>query len=88
MEGSSVVCRGGTCLAENFANGSGVTQNPDGTLNCVSVQCSNNGTLQTVSIPFKNCLVGVTTVANIEAAGGKSSMAGLRIIRIMQLFAV
>ncbi|BEG74037.1 two-partner secretion domain-containing protein [Achromobacter xylosoxidans] len=68
---SSVVCRGGRCLAENFASGSGVTRNPDGTLNGVSVQSSNDGTVQTLSIPFKNGQVGVTTVAEIEAAGGK-----------------
>lgn len=68
---SSLVCRGGTCLADNFANGSGVTQSADGTLNGVSVQSSNNGTAQTLSLPFKNGQVGVTTVGAIEAVGGK-----------------
>ncbi|WP_143135386.1 hypothetical protein [Burkholderia ubonensis] len=58
-------------MAENFENGSGVTQNLDGMLNGASVQSSNNGTVQTLSIPFKNGQVGVTTVADIEAAGGK-----------------
>lgn len=37
----------------------------------LSVQSSNNGTVQTLSIPFKNGQVGVTTVADIEAAEGK-----------------
>lgn len=69
--GSSIVCRGGTCLADNFANGSGITQNANGTLNGVSVQSSNSGTVQTLSLPFKNGQVGVTTVSEIEAAGGK-----------------
>ena len=68
---TSLVCRGGTCMAENFANGSGVTQSPDGTLNGVSVQSNNSGTVETLSLPFKNGQVGVTTVGDIQAAGGK-----------------
>lgn len=58
-------------MADNFANGSGVTQNADGTLNGVSTQSSNNGTTLTLSQPFKNGQVGVATVGDIEAAGGK-----------------
>lgn len=68
---SSLVCRGGTCMAENFANGSGVTQSADGMLNGVSVQSNNTGTVETLSLPFKNGQVGVTTVGDIQAAGGK-----------------
>ncbi|MGF6604978.1 hypothetical protein P3T23_009734 [Paraburkholderia sp. GAS448] len=57
-------------MGENFANGSGVTQNADGTLNGVSTQSSNGGTTLTLSLPFKNGQVGVTTVGAIQAAGG------------------
>ena len=85
-------------MAENFANGSGVTLNSDGTLNGVSVQSSNNGTVQTLSIPFKNGQVGVTTVADIEAAGGKivydgtsynpnhATVSGLSALQLQDLF--
>jgi RHS repeat-associated protein len=37
LPNNAYVCRGGTCTAERFAGGSGVTINPNGTLSGVSV---------------------------------------------------
>lgn len=66
------VVRGGTCLAPQFTNGSGVTTGPDGRLQNISVQSSPDTDIKTLSqrqwIPYNQ--IGVTTVEAIEKAGG------------------
>ncbi len=70
------VCRGGTCGADQFTNGSGVTTNSDGTLEGVSTQSKPGASVDELSKPFKNGQVGVTTVGEIEAAGGTVTLDG------------
>ena len=71
----AIVCRGGTCTAERFAQGAGVTIAADGTLQDVSVNCAAGKTLAELSIPIPNRQVGGTTVGHIRAAGGEVTSA-------------
>ena len=73
---STLVCRGGQCKAEQFSNGTGVTTLPDGTLTGVSTQSRVGASVETLSQPFRNGQVGVTTVGDIRKAGGKVEMDG------------
>jgi RHS repeat-associated protein len=66
----ALVCRGGTCTADRFANGSGVTTNPDGTLSGVSVQSGAGKSVSELTNTIPNGQVGVTTVGDVRAAGG------------------
>lgn len=68
---SALVCRGGTCKAEQFRTGSGVTEKADGTLSGVSTQSKEGATVEELSRPFKNGKVGVTTAGDIRRAGGE-----------------
>jgi hypothetical protein len=63
-----LVCRGGSCTAERFAKGSGVSIDADGKLRGVSVNLGTNLVALTATIP--NRRVGVATLATIEASGG------------------
>jgi hypothetical protein len=69
LSGDMLACRGGSCLADRFTKGAGVTLDGAGKLQGVSVQ-SGGATLQelTSSLPHKQ--VGVTTVGAVRAAGG------------------
>ena len=71
-----IVCRDGTCLAEQFTKGSGITTGPDGKLNGISTQAKPNGSAENLNRPFKNAQVGIATVADIEAAGGTVTLDG------------
>ena len=65
----AVICRGGTCTAERFRTGSGVTLDSEGNLQNVSV---NQGkTLEEAAKGIKNKQVGVTTAGKIREAGGE-----------------
>jgi len=68
---SALVCRGGTCLASQFAGGTGVTVEADGTMSGVSVSSASNKTIENLSSPYLNNQVGVTTAGQIRAAGGQ-----------------
>ncbi|WP_221480411.1 RHS repeat-associated core domain-containing protein [Acidovorax soli] len=74
--GSALVCRGGQCTADLFANGSGVSRSADGTLSGVSTQCRPGATVEELAARFKNNQVGVTTVDSIRAAGGRITLDG------------
>jgi len=67
---SALVCRGGTCTAERFANGSGVTVDAAGNLQGVSVNSAPGASLDELTSTIPNGQVGVTTVGDIRAAGG------------------
>jgi hypothetical protein len=74
----ALVVRGGQNRPENFANGSGVTINPDGMLDGVSVNAAAGigvddltaGNPKTRYPGILNQQVGVTTVGEIRARGG------------------
>jgi RHS repeat-associated protein len=66
----AIVCRGGQCGADAFANGSGVTVGPDGKLDGVSVNSAAGKSLADLTRSIKNGKVGVTTVGEIRKAGG------------------
>jgi RHS repeat-associated protein len=70
LPNNAYVCRGGTCTAERFAGGSGVTINPDGTLSGVSVNSAPGFSVQELTQNIPNNQVGVTTVGDVRAAGG------------------
>lgn len=67
----ALVCRGGECTAERFANGSGVTTRSDGTLHGVSTQSAPGATVEELPRPFRNRQVGGTTAGEIRLAGGQ-----------------
>jgi hypothetical protein len=74
------VCRGGDCSATSFQNGTGVTQESDGSLNGVSVRVGVNGEsgdelLQTLPARFGG-EGGVSNVGEIEEAGGELMQQG------------
>ena len=71
-----IVCRGGTCLADQFTTGSGIDTGPDGKLSGISTQAKPNGSAENLTRPFKNGQVGIATVADIEAAGGTVTLDG------------
>ena len=73
---SDLVCRGGACKAENFNNGSGVSRASDGTLRGVSTQCRPGAAVDELAGAFKHNQVGVTTVGEIRAAGGRVTLDG------------
>ena len=66
----ALVCRGGTCTADRFVNGSGVTVNSDRVLEGVSVQSGVGARVDELGSYLPNNRVGVTTVGDIRAAGG------------------
>jgi RHS repeat-associated protein len=70
LPGNALVCRGGTCTAERFADGSGVTLDSQGQLQGVSVNSAPGKTLQELTTMIKNRQVGVSTVEEVRAAGG------------------
>lgn len=72
----TLVCRGGTCTAENFTGGSGVTTATDGTLSGISTQSRVGASVETLALPFRYGKVGVTTVGEIQAAGGRVVLDG------------
>ncbi|ODS24381.1 hypothetical protein AB835_03950 [Candidatus Endobugula sertula] len=67
---SAIVCRGGSCTADRFANGSGVTTNAAGKLDGVSVNSAPGKSLQELTQGIPHNKVGVTTVGDVRRAGG------------------
>jgi len=63
-----LVCRGGSCTAERFTNGSGVTTDAAGKLQGASVNAAESLEAAARGIPHRK--VGVTTAGDIRAAGG------------------
>ena len=66
----AIAVRGGLNQPDNFSNGSGVVEHPNGTLSGVSVQSANGQTVQELSQNIPNGQVGVSTAGQIRAAGG------------------
>jgi RHS repeat-associated protein len=67
---SALVCRGGTCTAERFAQGKGVTTDAAGNLDGVSVNSANGKSLEELTTSIPNKQVGRTTVGDVRKAGG------------------
>lgn len=65
----AIVCRGGTCKAQQFAEGSGVTIDDNGGLQGVSVNVGTS--VDQVTEGIRNGQVGLTTAAAIRALGGE-----------------
>lgn len=70
LRDEALVCRGGTCTADRFAGGSGVTIDAAGRLSGVSVNSAPGRTVEELTASIPNKQVGVTTVGAIRAAGG------------------
>jgi RHS repeat-associated protein len=66
----ALVCRGGTCKAEQFANGTGVTIDSAGKLDHVSVNSAPGRDINELSNGIRNGQIGVTTVGQVRRAGG------------------
>ncbi|MFC4160388.1 RHS repeat domain-containing protein [Chitinimonas lacunae] len=66
----ALVCRGGTCTAEKFSGGSGVTLDSHGNLQGVSVNSGVGKTVEDLTVGIPNKQVGVTTVGKVREAGG------------------
>lgn len=69
-DGRTLVCRGGSCTADRFTAGSGVSIAADGKLQGVSVNSRRGATLEELTSTIPNRRVGVTNIALIAAAGG------------------
>ena len=68
---NALVCRGGTCTADQFAKGSGVSVDPSGKLSGVSVNSAPGATIDELTRTIPNKQVGVTTVGDVRRAGGE-----------------
>ena len=66
----ALVCRGGGCKADNFANGTGVTLDDAGKLNGVSVNSAPGASVKELSATIPHSKVGVSTVGDVRRAGG------------------
>ena len=66
---STIVCRGGSCTAETFKYGTGVTSDTSGKLSGISTGIGDSVASASKNIPHKK--VGVTTAGDIRAAGGQ-----------------
>jgi len=73
---TDLVCRAGTCNAGQFENGSGVTIDSDGKLSGISTQAKPGATVEVLAKPIPNGQIGVTTVGEIERAGGTITLDG------------
>ena len=69
LSDGALVCRGGTCTAERFLNGSGVLSDGAGRLSGVSVNVGE-GTIAEVAAGLRYNQVGVTTVGEVRLAKG------------------
>ncbi|WWT62938.1 RHS repeat-associated core domain-containing protein [Burkholderia pyrrocinia] len=67
---AAIVCRGGSCTAEKFRQGSGVTVGTGGKLDGVSVNSAMGKSLDELTSGIPHGKVGVTTVGDVRAAGG------------------
>jgi RHS repeat-associated protein len=67
---SALVCRGGACTADRFAQGNGVTIDAAGNLDGVSVNSANGKALEELTTSIPNKQVGRTTVGEVRRAGG------------------
>jgi hypothetical protein len=70
LPNDAIVCRGGTCTADRFKNGSGVSIDEKGNLNGVSVNSAASKDLKQLTETIPNAQVGATTVGKIREAGG------------------
>jgi hypothetical protein len=70
LPGDALVCRGGTCSADRFRQGSGVTLDVAGRLVGVSVNCAAMTPIAALSAAIPNRQIGVTTVGAIRRIGG------------------
>ncbi|MEK7890836.1 hypothetical protein AAB992_27375, partial [Burkholderia contaminans] len=70
LPNEAIVCRGGSCTAEKFRQGSGVTVGTDGKLDGVSVNSATGKSLDDLTNGIPHGKVGVTTVGDVRAAGG------------------
>jgi hypothetical protein len=72
------VVRGGTCKADQFTNGSGVTSDNNGKLSGVSTQSKDGVDLNTLCGFFRNGQVGVAEDSDITGLGGELVHDGTR----------
>ena len=70
LSDAALVCRGGTCVAKRFVQGSGVGTDSAGTLQGISVNSAAGKTVEELTVGIQNGKVGVTTVGRVRAAGG------------------
>ncbi|WP_339071726.1 RHS repeat-associated core domain-containing protein [Pseudomonas idahonensis] len=65
----AIVCRGGSCTAEKFSQGSGVTEDNDKKPEGASVNSAPNKTLSELTEGIPHSKVGITTAGQIRAKG-------------------
>lgn len=66
----AMVCRGGSCTARAFQQGSGVSLDAAGNLRNVSVNASETRTLQELTESMPHRAIGKTTVGAVRRVGG------------------
>jgi hypothetical protein len=70
LPNDALVCRGGTCSADRFRQGSGVMLDAAGRIVAVSVNSAAMTPIEVLSAAIPNRQIGVTTVGAIRAIGG------------------
>jgi hypothetical protein len=66
----ALICSGGTCSAERFRQGSGVTLDASGRLVGVSVNCGAVTPIEGLSMAIPNRRTGVTSMGSIRRIEG------------------
>ena len=69
LPNDALVCRGGTCSADRFRQGSGVMLDPSGRIVAVSVNSAAVTPIEVLSAAIPNRHIGVTTVGAIRRIG-------------------
>lgn len=70
LPGEAFVCGGGTCSADLFRKGSGVSVDGEGRLQGVSLNCAPSVSVAALTAPMPHRSAGVTTVGAIRRLGG------------------
>ena len=71
LDDDALVCRGGTCTADRFTSGTGVTTDSTGKLQGVSVNSAPGRSIGDLTANIPHNQVGVSTVGEIRQVGGQ-----------------
>ena len=73
---TDIVCRAGTCNADQFQHGSGVKVDSKGKLSGISTQAKPGASVEVLAKAIPHNQFGIATVGDIEKAGGRITLDG------------
>ena len=73
---TDIVCRAGTCNADQFQHGSGVKVDSKGKLSGISTQAKSGASVEVLAKAIPHNQFGIATVGDIEKAGGRITLDG------------